>query len=105
MSAVTFEIGHIADDAGTIVNVQSPRPPFQIGVAIQCKTYKVGVDFTSGYDLVFNIAGTDEVFAVFTTDVGAIKAYAETTYTAGHGKTLTLTGCTTDIKAFVVNKT
>lgn len=101
MGTVTIKAGHIEDGNGVIVNIQSVHPPFQKGVAIHCEEYKVGTDFASGDDLVFDIQGTDKVrYAHFTNNVGATVQYVEAV--SGTGLKLTLTNCTTNIKSYIV---
>jgi len=103
MADVTINTGHAENDPGMIVSVHSPRPPFEVGVGIHAQEYIVGTDFTSGDDLIFNVRACDTIkFAVFVTNVGAVKAFAETAL-AGGGRILTLSNCTTNIKAFIVN--
>ena len=109
MATVTYNIGHVSDDDGMVVNVQSARPPFEVGVGIHTDLYKKGAPtkhqfgFASGDDLVFSIAGTDRIrTAIFTNNVGAIIEYAETDFASGTGKILTLLGVTTDVQTFIV---
>lgn len=103
MATVTLNIGHIEDDLGLLVNVQSPKPPFQHGVGIWSKELIVGTDFTSGDDIVFSIEGTDKVrYAHFTSNVGATINYAETNGSAPLRKILTLSSVTTNVKAYIV---
>jgi hypothetical protein len=105
MATVIIQIGHTQDDLGSLVNVISPHPPFMTPVGINSKSYKEGVDFTSGDSLEFQIAACSEIkVALFTTNNGTVKTYTEAPL-AGGGKKLTIADCTTDIKSLIVHDT
>ena len=98
--------GPMVDDLGMIVNVQSPRPPFQVGVGILAKTYVVNTDFTSGNDITFIVKNSPGIrFAAFVDNVGGDIAYAKSANTTYHGFNLKLTGPTTDIQALIIYET
>lgn len=102
MATVNINTGPMVDDLGLIVNVQSARPPFNVGIGIHAKTYKVGTDFTSGDNVVFNVKASPAIrFASFAGPNGAIK-----TYTKGAlspiGTSFTLAAVTTDIQALII---
>jgi len=101
---ITVRTGAMVDDLGLIVNVQSPRPPFQVGAGILAKTYKVGTDFTSGDTLIFQVEASSDVrFAAFTNAKGVALAYTKAAATSVSGFTLTLDAAvTTDVRAFII---
>jgi hypothetical protein len=110
MPTTTIKIGHISDDLGQLVNVQSPKPPFQVGVGINSKTYSIADgDYVSGDEVIFEILGSTEIkHAIITTPVGAILAYAESNMSVPRvGKILTLSVVVTvaSIKTFIVHNT
>lgn len=95
--------GPMVDDLGLIVNVQSPKPPFQHGVGIHAKAYVVDTDFPSGNDVVFRIKNCPGVrYAHFTNNVGETVAYVKAAYAAGYGFQFTLAAQATDIQAYIV---
>ena len=95
--------GPMVDDLGLIVNVQSPKPPFQAGVGIHAKTYVVGTDFTSGNDITFIVKNSPGIlYAQFLTHVGAVIPQAKTANATYHGFNLKLTGVTTNIQALII---
>lgn len=103
MATEYINTGPMVDDLGLIVNVQSPKPPFQAGVGIHAKTYVVGTDFTSGNDIVFRVKNSPGIlYAQFLSHVGAVLPQAKTTNATYHGFDLTLSAVTTNIQAFII---
>jgi len=107
MAKVTIKIGHIEDDPGEIVNVQSPKPPFQVALGQNCREYSIANgDYASADDLDFDIAACDGIkWASFTGPDGAVLLYTESTVGSPlFGKRLALTNVTaTVVKSFIVH--
>jgi len=101
---IVVRTGAMVDDLGLIVNVQSPKPPFQVGTGILAKTYKVGTDFTSGDTLSFQVEASSDVrFAAFTNAKGVALAYTKVAVPSVSGFALTLdTVVTTDVRALII---
>lgn len=96
--------GPMVDDLGLIVNVQSPKPPFQTGVGIHTKKYINGTDFTDTNDIVFRIKNCPGIrFAQFLSEVGAVWPQAVVANATYHGFDITLSAVTTvDIQALII---
>lgn len=103
MGTLTVKSGVVNDDTGVLQNVINPMPPFVKAHGLYCEELIVGTDFTSGDDIVFQFEGSDVIlFAVFVSNVGAIKAYAEAGIGGGvTGQKLTVSSVTTNLKCLV----
>ena len=103
MANFVVNIGNYIDDDGYYTKIINTKPPMKSAGAIFAKEYIVGTDFTSGDDIIINISACSKIrFACFVSNVGAIKAFAETALTGG-GRTLTLSSVTTNIKAHIIH--
>ena len=100
MSTVTFAVGHVPQSNDLVIGAIDARHPIRKAHNQIMGEKIVGTDFVSGDDLVFELEGVGSVWtAVFTTNVGAIKAFVEAALTAPTvGRKLTLSVCTTNIK-------
>ena len=91
--------GPMQDDLGTLVNVQSVRPPFNKPVYEYSRELIVGTDYTSGDDIVFQIPAAVTVdWASFTTPDGTVITYTEASLGTPYGRKITLTAPTTNVK-------
>ena len=95
--------GPMSDDLGTLINVQSPKPPFNKSSYIYTRELIVNTDYTSGNDIVFKIPAAVTVeWASFTTHDGTVVTYTEAALTTPYGRKLTLTAPTTNIKCHII---
>lgn len=103
MADSIINTGPMVDDLGLIVNVQSPKPPFQTGVGIHAKLYVNGTDFTDTNDIIFRVRNCPGIrYAQFLTEVGAVWAQSVAA-NAYHGFDITLAAVTTvDIQALII---
>jgi len=95
--------GPLDDDGGTLVNVQSPKPPFSKSSYQYTRELVVNVDFTSGNDIVFKFPACVKVeWASFTDGDGTVITYTEAALTTPYGRKITLAAVATNVKCNVI---
>lgn len=106
MAATTIKTGHMEDDAGMIISVLSPYPPFKQGIGIHAQEYVEGTDYAAGNEVVFEFRAITTIkTAIITNEAGVIQSYNEAALTGG-GRKLTVESVTeAKLKLFVVTDT
>lgn len=95
--------GPMDDDLGTLINVQSPKPPFNKPSYQYSRELVVNVDFTSGNDIVFKLPAAVKIeWASFTTADGTVVTYTEAALTTPYGRKITLAAVTATVKCFII---
>lgn len=103
MATVTLVVGHIADGNEVLMNIQSPKQPLSKAACVIAQEYEVGVDFTSGDDLVLEMPGISKIqVAIATSPAGVIKGYTQAADSSGTGLKLTFSTVTTNLKIFII---
>jgi hypothetical protein len=105
MAVKTITNGPLNDDTGTLINVQSPKPPFNKSSYQYVAHLVVDTDFPSGDSIVLAFSAVEDIeWANICEDDGTIITWTLADLTGG-GKKLTLAGThTADIHANVICK-
>lgn len=104
MAIVNINTGAMVDDLGLIVNVQSPRPPFQAGVGIHAKTYVEGTDFNSADTVNIRVKNCPSLrfVSIMNAETGAVVTHTITAYAAGFGFNIAITAPNADIQVLII---
>ena len=105
MAVTTITNGPLNDDLGTLINVQSPKPPFSKSSYQYVRHLVTDTDFASGDSIVLEFSAVEQIeWANIMTIGGVAIAFTEAALTGG-GRKITLAGThTTDVICNVICK-
>lgn len=105
MADVIKRVGHIEGGNEVAVLVAGLRPPYQKNICEIVEVYKVGEDFVSGDNLLFQFQSVTKVFIQATNNVGDALTYVESNVILdGRYEAIQIqfNNVTTDLKIFAI---